>query len=91
MSNWAALSFFLIAICQPALLIVVYDFENDLPAPLILAPTTLAWVFLVFAQIYVWCKVNNYYKKVVTLCKTQEQYKLPEPQPKINLLSNSNP
>ena len=84
MSNWSVFAFFLIAICQPGLLIWVYDFNKDFPAPLILAPTTLAWVGLIFAQIYLWCKINEYYKKVIILGKTQAQYQVQD----LNSLTN---
>ena len=76
MSNWSVFAFFMIAICQPGLLIWVYDFNKDFPLPVILAPTTLAWVGLIFAQIHLWCKINEYYKKVIVLGKTQAQYQV---------------
>ena len=77
MMRWSIFAFFMIAISQPVLFIVAIDLEKELSLPILLTPLTTAWAFLIVAQIVVWYKVQKYYKRVITLCKTQPQYQLP--------------
>ena len=74
MMRWSIFAFIMIAICLPVLFIVSIDLKKDLSLPVLLAPITTAWAFLIIALLVLWYKVEKYYKKVVTLCKTQPQY-----------------
>ena len=77
--RWSIFAFFMVAICLPVVLIIAIDLEKELSLPILLAPVTTAWVFLIFAQILLWCKIQKYYKKVITINKTQPHYN-PLPQ-----------
>ena len=72
MQQWSVFTFFLMAFVQPALLSMAYDFEYEVlkTLPIMLAPVTVAWVFLLIALIALWYKVRKYYKKVTRICNS---------------------
>ena len=72
--QWSIFAFFMIAVCEPALFIVAIDLEKDLSLPILLAPFTTAWAFLLIALLVLAYKVHKYYKRVIALCNTQPQY-----------------
>lgn len=69
--KWVYLSLVMVMIALPALLIISLDFEKKLSLQILMLPVTVAWGFLMLAQIYAWYRINKYYKRVITLHLTQ--------------------
>jgi len=58
------------------LLVLKHDFKKDLSLQIVIMPFTIAWGFLLLAQLYAWYRVFKYYKRVIRLHLTQPQYKM---------------
>lgn len=71
---WAYFAFLLTFIILPILLIVNEEHELALSSRILLIPTTVAWVLLMFALVIISKKINRYHKVVATLHLTQRQY-----------------